>query len=45
MSQTTYIKKILERFRMANSSFVATPIDKGSKLSVMQCPQIDAETK
>ncbi|XXG84444.1 hypothetical protein AAC387_Pa10g1957 [Persea americana] len=45
LSQTTYIEKILEKFRMANASPVETPIDKGCKLSVMQCPQTDADTK
>ena len=45
LSQTTYIEKILEKLRMANAGPVETPIAKSCKLSVMQCPQTDAETK
>lgn len=43
--ETSYIEKILEKFRMANVILVETLIDKGCRLSTMQCTQSDVETK
>ena len=39
LSQETYIKKILERFRMENSKPIDTPVEKGSTLCLDQCPK------
>ncbi|GAV67226.1 zf-CCHC domain-containing protein/rve domain-containing protein/RVT_2 domain-containing protein/gag_pre-integrs domain-containing protein/UBN2_2 domain-containing protein, partial [Cephalotus follicularis] len=43
LSQETYIKKIIERFRMHNSKPVDTPMEKGSTLSLDQCPKNNEE--
>ena len=45
LSQETYIKKILERFRMENSKPIDTPIEKGSALCVDQSPKTNEEKK
>ena len=45
LSQETYIKKILERFRMENSKPIDTPVEKGSALCLDQCPKTDEEKK
>ena len=42
-SQETYINKVLERFRMKDCSPSVTPIMKGDKLSLIQCPENDLE--
>ena len=39
LSQETYIKMILERFRMHNSKPIDTPIEKGHTLSLKNCPK------
>ncbi|XP_075096865.1 secreted RxLR effector protein 161-like [Nicotiana tabacum] len=39
LSQKAYIERILERFGMKNCSPIATPIIKGEKFSLNQCPQ------
>lgn len=44
-SQTAYIDKIIEKFRMVNVGTVETPIDKCYRLTIMQCPQTNAEIK
>jgi hypothetical protein len=41
LSQGTYIKKIFERFHMHNSKPFNTPMEKGSTLSLDQCPKND----
>ena len=45
LSQETYIKKILERFRMEISKPIDTPIEKESALCLDQCPKTDEEKK
>lgn len=45
LCQETYIKKVLERFRMNKSKPVDTPVDKGQFLSLDQCPKTDLEKK
>ena len=45
LSQETYIKKILERFRMQNSKPIDTPMEKGHALNLDQCPKNDEEKK
>ena len=44
LSQKTYIKKVLERFKMDKCSS-PIPIQKGDKFSLMQCPKNDLEWK
>lgn len=44
-SQTAYIDKIIEKFRMVNVGTMETPIAKGYKLSIMQYSQTNAEIK
>ena len=43
LSQETYIKKILERFRMHNSKPIDTPMEKGGTLSLDDSPRTDEE--
>ena len=43
LSQETYIKKVLERFRMQNSKPIDTPIEKGHTLSLALCPKNNQE--
>ncbi|XP_070056873.1 secreted RxLR effector protein 161-like [Nicotiana tomentosiformis] len=43
LSQETYIKKILERFRMNSCKFVDTPIARGETLSLEMCPKTENE--
>ena len=45
LSQETYIKKILERFRMENSKPIDTHVGKGSALCLDQCPKTNKEKK
>ena len=45
LSQDTYIKKIIERFRMENSKPIDTSVEKGSALCLDQCPKTDEEKK
>ena len=45
LSQETYTKKILERFRMENSKPINTPVEKGSALCLDQCTKTDEEKK
>ena len=45
LSQETYIKKIIERFRMENSKTIDTPVEKGSDLYLDQCPKTNEEKK
>lgn len=45
LSQMAYIENILAKFRLTQSAPVETPMDKGCKLSKMQCPQTDVENK
>ncbi|KAK2991288.1 hypothetical protein RJ640_024553 [Escallonia rubra] len=39
----TYIKKIIERFRMHNSKLIDTPMDKACTLTTDHCPKNDEE--
>ena len=41
LPQETYIKKILERFRMENSKPIDTLVEKGSALCLDECPKTD----
>ena len=41
MSQETYINKVLERFNMKNCSPSVTPILKGDRFDLNQCPKND----
>ena len=43
MSQNTYIKKNLEIFNMKNYSPSVTPIVKGDRFDLNQCPKNDFE--
>lgn len=45
LSQKRYIEKILERFGMKNCKPGDTPISKGDKFSLNQCPKNDHEVK
>ena len=45
LSQETYIKMILERFRMRNSKPIDTPIEKGHTLSLEDCPKLEKEKR
>lgn len=45
LPQETYIKKVLERFRMHNSKPIDTPINKGYALSLDHCHKNDEEKK
>ena len=43
LSQETYINKVLEKFNMKGCSPSITPIVKGDKLVLSQCPKNDFE--
>ncbi|RVX18276.1 Retrovirus-related Pol polyprotein from transposon TNT 1-94 [Vitis vinifera] len=43
LSQETYINKVLERFRMKDCSPSITPIVKGDRFNLDQCPKNDLE--
>ncbi|RVW94614.1 Retrovirus-related Pol polyprotein from transposon TNT 1-94 [Vitis vinifera] len=43
LSQETYINKVLERFRMKNCSPSVSPIVKGDRFNLDQCPKNDIE--
>jgi len=43
LSQLSYLKKVVERFRMSNSKTVSTPLGHHTKLSIKQCPQSEDE--
>ncbi|RVW95334.1 Retrovirus-related Pol polyprotein from transposon TNT 1-94 [Vitis vinifera] len=43
LSQKTYINKVLERFRMKNCSPSVSPIVKGDRFNLDQCPKNDLE--
>ena len=45
MSQETYIKMILERFRRHNFKLIDTPIEKGHSLSLEDCPKSEKEKR
>ena len=45
LSQRNYIDKILTRFGMQNSKPGDTPVSKGDKFSLKQCPQTDLDKK
>ncbi|KAL0311685.1 UNVERIFIED_CONTAM: Retrovirus-related Pol polyprotein from transposon TNT 1-94 [Sesamum calycinum] len=45
LSQETYIKRIIERFRMHNANPVDTPMDKSCVLSKELCPKTEEEKK
>ena len=45
LSQKAYINKVLERFNMQNCAPGNTPVAKGDKFSLGQCPKIDLERK
>ena len=43
LSQKQYLQDVLERFGLANTRPVATPLDPGARLSKEQCPQTEAD--
>ncbi|RVW23780.1 Retrovirus-related Pol polyprotein from transposon TNT 1-94 [Vitis vinifera] len=43
LSQETYINKVLERFQMKNCSPSVSPIVKGDRFNLKQCPKNDLE--
>ena len=43
LSQRNYIEKVLNRYDMQNSKPWDTPVTKGDKFSLKQCPQSDLE--
>jgi len=43
LSQYTYIDKVLDRYDMKNFSPGDTPIIRGDKLSLLQCPKNDLQ--
>ena len=43
LSQKAYIEKVLKRSNMENCSSIVTPIVKGEKISLNQCPQTTLE--
>ncbi|KAJ9547196.1 hypothetical protein OSB04_019739 [Centaurea solstitialis] len=45
LSQTSYIDKVLDRFGMLDSKSRDTPIAKGDKFSLKQCPKNELEIK
>lgn len=45
LSQETYIKKVLERFKMQNAKSIDTPVEKGHYLSLDSCPRNEKERK
>ena len=45
LSQETYIKMILKRFRMHNYKPIDTPIEKGHTLSLEDCPKSEKEKR
>ena len=45
LSQKAYIDKVLSRFGMQNCAPGDTPVAKGDKLSLLQCPKTDLEVK
>ena len=45
LSQKAYINKVLERFRMENCSAGESPIQKGDRFNLMQCPNNELERK
>ena len=45
LSQRAYVEKILERFSMQNCRPHDTPVSKGDKFSLKQCPQTELDRK
>ena len=45
LSQKAYIEKVLDRFRMSKCTPKDSPIVKGVKFNLNQCPKRDAELK
>ncbi|RVW87693.1 Retrovirus-related Pol polyprotein from transposon TNT 1-94 [Vitis vinifera] len=45
LSQKTYIDKVLSRFGMSNCALGDTPVAKGNKFSLHQCPKNELEKK
>ena len=45
LSQETYIKTILERFRMYNSKPIDTPIEKRHTLRLEDCPKLEKKKR
>ncbi|KAL4283434.1 hypothetical protein GQ457_16G021540 [Hibiscus cannabinus] len=43
LSQKNYIDKVLKRFSMQNSKLMDTPVAKGDKFCLAQCPKSDLE--
>ncbi|WJZ95153.1 hypothetical protein VitviT2T_013943 [Vitis vinifera] len=45
LSQKSYIDKVLSRFGMSNCALGDTPVEKGDKFSLYQCPKNELEMK
>ena len=45
LSQKAYIDKVLDRYDMKNCSLGDTPVTKGDKLSLLQCPKNELQTE
>jgi len=45
LSQLSYLKTVVERFRMSKSKTDSTPLGHHTKLSMKQCPQFEDEKK
>lgn len=45
VSQKIYINKVLDRFKIENCSTSITPIVKGDKFNLIQCPKNELELK
>ena len=45
LSQETYVNKVLERFRIKDCSPSVSPIVKGDKFNLNQCPKNDLDRK
>ena len=43
LSQGTYVKKVLERFGMADCKAISTPLETGVKLTKSDCPTTDKQ--
>ena len=45
LSQSGYIRKVLERFSMENAKLVSTPLANHFRLSTTQCPKTDDDVQ
>ena len=45
LSQSGYVRKVLERFSMENAKQVSTPLANNFRLSTTQCPKTDDDVQ